>query len=53
MIGKTRNKHFANDGIYLTTACQLVEYRYVVDTVWSVNNRLCVDIAKSIYKVLS
>ncbi|KAJ3575390.1 hypothetical protein NPX13_g4046 [Xylaria arbuscula] len=50
--GENRNEDLADEGIHLTAACQLAGFRHVIGTLWSVDDRLCVDMASSVYGVL-
>jgi CHAT domain-containing protein len=41
-----------DQGIHLVSACQLVGFRHVVGTLWEVNDKHCVDVAKNLYETL-
>lgn len=41
-----------DESIHLASACQLAGFRHVVGTLWSVDDGLCVDIARTMYEYL-
>lgn len=44
--------HSLDENIHLSSACQLAGFRHVIGTLWSVDDRECVDMARSIYSNL-
>ncbi|KAK8855360.1 CHAT domain-containing protein [Apiospora arundinis] len=50
--GQVLNNELINEGIHLTAAYQLAGFRHVIGTLWSVDDRLCVDMARMVYEFL-
>lgn len=50
--GENRNEELADEGIHLTAAYQIAGFRHVIGTLWSVSDRVCVDMARRTYEVL-
>ncbi|KAH7014620.1 CHAT domain-containing protein [Microdochium trichocladiopsis] len=50
--GQILHEGSVDESIHLANACQLAGFRHVVGTLWSVDNELCVDMARMTYKVL-
>ncbi|KAK8016098.1 CHAT domain-containing protein [Apiospora rasikravindrae] len=50
--GQVLNKGLINEGIHLTAAYQLAGFRHVIGTLWSIDDRLCVDMARMVYEFL-
>jgi hypothetical protein len=49
----TRAPALTDEAIHLASACQLAGFPHVIGTLWNVDDRVCVDIAKSFYAHLS
>ncbi|KAI0423416.1 CHAT domain-containing protein [Xylaria sp. FL1042] len=47
--GKTENKRLADESIHLTSAFQLAGFQNVIGTLWSVDDRVCVNMARATY----
>ncbi|KAK8031899.1 hypothetical protein PG990_001633 [Apiospora arundinis] len=50
--GQIKTKELIDEGIHLTAAYQLAGFRHVIGTLWSVDDRLCVDMARMVYEVI-
>ncbi|KAH6982579.1 hypothetical protein EDB80DRAFT_544943, partial [Ilyonectria destructans] len=50
--GQILDEGSVDESIHLANACQLAGFRHVVGTLWSVDDRLCVDMARMTYEVL-
>lgn len=50
--GQVGKKELIDEGIHLTAAYQLAGFRHVIGTLWSVDDRLCVDMARMVYEFL-
>ncbi|KAI1325700.1 CHAT domain-containing protein [Xylariaceae sp. FL0255] len=50
--GENRNADLADEGIYLTIACQIAGFRHVIGILWSVDDSMYVKMAEAVYKVL-
>ncbi|ETS75481.1 hypothetical protein PFICI_12425 [Pestalotiopsis fici W106-1] len=50
--GQVRNKDSVDESIHLTAAYQLAGFRHVIGTLWSVDDSICVEMARMIYEVL-
>ena len=50
--GQIRDDRFVDESIHLISACQLAGYRHVIGTLWSVDDDLCVEMAKITYEEL-
>jgi CHAT domain-containing protein len=50
--GRLDNERFSDEGIHLISACQLAGFRHVVGTLWEVNDKSCVDMARVLYERL-
>ncbi|KIW80555.1 hypothetical protein Z517_07171 [Fonsecaea pedrosoi CBS 271.37] len=48
--GRIGNAKFVDESIHLISACQLAGFRHVIGTLWEVNDRLCVDVARVTYE---
>ncbi|KAF7174243.1 hypothetical protein CNMCM6106_008368 [Aspergillus hiratsukae] len=44
--GQIRDARFLDESIHLISAFQLAGFRHVIGTLWEVNDKLCVDMAK-------
>lgn len=51
--GQILDDEAVDESIHLVSACQLAGFRHVIGTLWSVDDKLCVDIAEMIYGSLS
>lgn len=40
---------FSDESIHLIGACQVAGFRHVIGTLWQVNDKLCVDMARTFY----
>lgn len=50
--GQILDEGSVDESIHLANACQLAGFRHVVGTFWSVNDGLCVDMARMTYEFL-
>ncbi|KAM6505521.1 hypothetical protein FSOLCH5_014731 [Fusarium solani] len=50
--GQILDEGSVDENIHLANACQLAGFRHVVGTLWSVDDGLCVDMARMTYEVL-
>ncbi|KAI3571792.1 TPR domain-containing protein [Fusarium oxysporum f. sp. albedinis] len=50
--GQILDEGSVDESIHLANACQLAGFRHVVGTLWSVDDELCVDMARMTYEVL-
>ncbi|KAH7009354.1 CHAT domain-containing protein [Microdochium trichocladiopsis] len=50
--GQILDEGSVDESIHLANACQLAGFRHVVGTLWSVNDGLCVDMARMTYEFL-
>ncbi|XEU99252.1 hypothetical protein FSHL1_004539 [Fusarium sambucinum] len=50
--GRMDNDRFSDEGIHLISACQLAGFRHVIGTLWEVNDKSCVEIARVFYENL-
>jgi len=41
-----------DEGIHLMGACRLAGFRHVIGSLWEVSDRLCVDVATTVYEVI-
>ncbi|KAF9772715.1 hypothetical protein IL306_009564 [Fusarium sp. DS 682] len=48
--GRIKDKRFVDESIHLISACQLAGFRHVIGTLWEVNDKLCVDMARITYE---
>lgn len=48
--GRVQNERFLDESIHLINAFQLAGFRHVIGTLWEVNDRLCVDVARITYE---
>ncbi|KAF5664583.1 TPR domain-containing protein [Fusarium circinatum] len=51
--GQILNEKSMDESIHLSSACQLSGFRHVIGTLWSVEDELCVTMAKRVYKTLA
>ncbi|KAK8115636.1 hypothetical protein PG984_012138 [Apiospora sp. TS-2023a] len=47
--GQVQNEELIDEGLHLTAAYQLAGFRHVIGTLWSVDDRLCVEMASIMY----
>ncbi|GKT60050.1 TPR domain-containing protein [Colletotrichum tofieldiae] len=47
--GQNREEKSADEGIHLTSAFQLAGFRHVIGTLWEVDDKMCVDMARMTY----
>ncbi|QYS99589.1 CHAT domain-containing protein [Trichoderma simmonsii] len=50
--GQILDEKSFDESIHIANACQLIGFRHVVGTLWSVNDKLCVDVARMTYQFL-
>lgn len=50
--GANKVKNLDDEGINLISACQLAGFRHVIGTLWEVSDRVCVDVARTVYEML-
>lgn len=50
--GQSLDDDLADESIHLTSAFQLAGFRHVIGTLWEVDDQLCADMARMIYKFL-
>ena len=50
--GQILDEDSVDESIHLANACQLAGFRHVVGTLWSVDDGLCVDMARMTYEFL-
>ncbi|KAL8299200.1 hypothetical protein RB593_009192 [Gaeumannomyces tritici] len=50
--GQILDESSVDESIHLASACQLAGFRHVVGTLWSVDDGLCVDMARMVYEYL-
>ncbi len=42
-----------DENMHLISACQLAGFRHVVGTLWEVNDKLCLEMARILYQVIA
>ncbi|KAI0197581.1 CHAT domain-containing protein [Astrocystis sublimbata] len=50
--GRIADEQLVDEGIHLMGACRLAGFRHVIGTLWEVSDRLCVDVARTVYKTI-
>ncbi|EQB54521.1 hypothetical protein CGLO_05626 [Colletotrichum gloeosporioides Cg-14] len=50
--GQIKDKNSVDESIHLTSAFQLAGFRHVVGTLWSVDDAVCVDVARATYEAI-
>ncbi|KAK6542265.1 hypothetical protein TWF694_006225 [Orbilia ellipsospora] len=50
--GSNNDISYCDEGIHLISACQLAGFRHVVGTLWEVNDRCRIDVAKVFYETV-
>ncbi|KAH8896963.1 hypothetical protein GQ53DRAFT_890565 [Thozetella sp. PMI_491] len=48
-----RQEVLMDDSIHLISACQIAGFRHVIGTLWTVNDRSCLDVARFTYEELA
>ncbi|MCJ1242699.1 hypothetical protein MMC14_010708 [Varicellaria rhodocarpa] len=48
--GQIANERFFDESIHLISSFQLAGFRHVIGTLWEVNDKLCIDMAKITYE---
>ncbi|KAK9418571.1 putative CHAT domain-containing protein [Seiridium unicorne] len=48
--GRIKEEKFFDESIHLVRACQVAGFRHVIGTLWEVNDRHCVDMARLTYQ---
>ncbi|KAF5674688.1 TPR domain-containing protein [Fusarium denticulatum] len=48
--GRYKDEKFADESLHLIGACQVAGFRHVIGTLWEVQDRLCMDVARGIYE---
>lgn len=51
--GQNNNDELQDESLYLISAFRLVGFRHVIGTLWEVNDKLCVQVAKIVYEGMS
>ncbi|KAL4775821.1 CHAT domain-containing protein [Aspergillus nidulans var. acristatus] len=51
--GQIKNEKLIDESIHLISAFQLAGFRHVIGTLWSVNDEICVDMARLAYKEMA
>ncbi|KAK1992548.1 hypothetical protein LX36DRAFT_617405 [Colletotrichum falcatum] len=51
--GRVLDDRSVDESIHLSSACQLAGFRHVIGTLWSVDDALCVEMAKLVYGFLA
>ncbi|KAK3376293.1 CHAT domain-containing protein [Lasiosphaeria ovina] len=47
--GQVGHEELIDEGLHLIAACQLAGFQHVIGTLWSVNDKFCVDVAAETY----
>ncbi|KAK4649732.1 uncharacterized protein QC761_0024380 [Podospora bellae-mahoneyi] len=50
--GEVAHEKSVDESIHLTSAFQLAGFRHVIGTLWQVNDKVCVDMAREVYTTL-
>uniref|UniRef100_L2G533 TPR domain-containing protein n=2 Tax=Colletotrichum fructicola (strain Nara gc5) TaxID=1213859 RepID=L2G533_COLFN len=50
--GEIKDKNSVDESIHLTSAFQLAGFQHVVGTLWSVDDAVCVDVARATYEAI-
>ncbi|CAH0003936.1 unnamed protein product [Clonostachys byssicola] len=50
--GRMKNSDLMDEGLHLIAACQLAGFQHVIGTLWEVNDKSCVEIARRTYEQL-
>ncbi|KAI3325176.1 CHAT domain-containing protein [Xylariaceae sp. AK1471] len=45
-----RDAEYLDEGAHLLSACQLAGFRHAIGTMWEVNDKTCVDVARIVYE---
>ncbi|KAI1052963.1 hypothetical protein LB506_009944 [Fusarium annulatum] len=48
--GRIQQEQFMDESVHLISAFQLAGFQHVIGTLWEVNDKVCVDIAKVVYE---
>ncbi|ETS86570.1 hypothetical protein PFICI_00398 [Pestalotiopsis fici W106-1] len=48
--GQVRHDELVDEGIHPTGACQLAGFQHVIDTLWEVNDKSCVEVKMTTYQ---
>ncbi|KAF5244824.1 hypothetical protein FANTH_7591 [Fusarium anthophilum] len=48
--GRIQQEQFMDESVHLISAFQLAGFQHVIGTLWEVNDRVCVEIAKVVYE---
>ena len=48
-----KDERFIDESIHLVSACQFAGFRHVIGTLWEVNDELSVDMARTVYKIMT
>ncbi|KAI0432003.1 CHAT domain-containing protein [Xylaria sp. FL1042] len=50
--GRIDDDQLVDEGIHLMGACRLAGFRHVIGSLWEVSDRLCVDVARTVYSTI-
>lgn len=50
--GRIKDNRSVDEGVQLTSACQLAGFRHVIGTLWEVNDEMCLDVARDTYDAI-
>ncbi|KAI1419740.1 CHAT domain-containing protein [Xylaria sp. FL1777] len=50
--GRIADEQLVDEGIHLMGACRLAGFRHVIGSLWEVSDRLCVDVARTVYETI-
>ncbi|GAW15106.1 hypothetical protein ANO14919_045150 [Xylariales sp. No.14919] len=50
--GRIDDDQLVDEGIHLMGACRLAGFRHVIGSLWEVSDRLCVEVAKTVYETI-
>ena len=50
--GRVQDEQFLDESIHLISACQLSRLRHIIATLWKVQNKHCVNVARIPYKTI-
>lgn len=48
--GEVKHDNLIDEALHLISACQLADFRHVIDTLWKVNDQSCVEAAAMTYE---
>ncbi|ORY12054.1 CHAT domain-domain-containing protein [Clohesyomyces aquaticus] len=50
--GQVKDAKFLDESIHIISACQLAGFRHVVGTLWEVNDKVCLEMARTFYNTI-